>query len=350
MTRPVRIVVTFDQYDASWERDHASEFTNLAVDVESGAPLTTDEFIAVGKGADALLINAREPITDALLDKLPGLKVIGRHSVGLDNIDLGAATRHGVVITHYPQYCTHEVADHAIGMIYALNRRIVRFDRDLRDAVWVDNRFRMDHMLGEGRIKALRNQTLGIIGFGRIGQQVARRMQPSVREVMAADPFVDPKVAAQAGVRLVDQDTLLAEADIITLHCPLTAQTRGMIDHAAFAKMKSGVLLVNTARGPIVGMSALDAALATGQVGGAALDVFNPEPLPIDSPLFTRRNLIMTPHAAYYSEESVKIRRHQTLAFVLDVLSGVEPEVVANPDVLPALNLRPRTQANFDPN
>jgi D-3-phosphoglycerate dehydrogenase len=347
MTRPVRIVATFDQYDASWERDHVSEFTDLAVTVESGAPLTTEEFISIGTGADALLIDAREPITDPLLDKLPDLKVIGRHSVGLDNIDLGAASRHGVVVTHFPQYCTSEVADHAIAMIYALNRRIVRFDRDLRESVWVNKGFRMDHMLNGGRIKALRNQTLGLIGFGRIGQQVARRMQPSVKAIIAADPYIDPQVAARAGVQLVDRNELLGNADIISLHCPLTPETRGMIDSAALSKMKPGVLLVNTARGPIINMRALDTALASGHLAGAALDVFDPEPLPLDSPLFGHRNLIMTPHAAYYSEESVIIRRREPLQAVLDVLSGVEPVVVANPDVLTSINLRPRP--NSDP-
>lgn len=346
MTRPVRIVATFDQYDTTWERDHVSEFTDLEVTIESGVPLTTEEFIAIGAGADALMIDAREPITDPLLDRLPGLKVIGRHSVGLDNIDLAAASRHGVVITHFPQYCTSEVADHAIGMVYALNRRIVRFDRDVRESTWVNNGFFMDRMLNGGRIKALRNQTLGLIGFGRIGQQVARRMQSSVGAVIAADPYVDPRIAADAGVRLVDRDTLLANSDIISLHCPLTPETRGMIDAPALARMKPGVLLVNTARGPIINLQALDGALASGHVAGAALDVFDPEPLPLDSPLFAHRNLIMTPHAAYYSEESVAIRRKETLRAVLDVLAGREPIVVANPDVLPSINLRPRSTAD----
>lgn len=342
MTRPLRIVATFDQYDIDWEQEHASDFTSLPVEITRGVPLTTDEFVSVATGADALLIDAREPITDSLLARLPGLTAIGRHSVGLDGIDLDAATRHGVLVTHYPMYCTSEVADHAIGMIYALNRRIVRFDRDLREAIWVDRGFYMDEMLDGGRIRALRNQTLGLIGFGRIGQQVARRMQASVREVIAADPYVDPALAQQAGVRLVDQATLLAEADVISIHCPLTPDTQGMIDRDRLAAMKTGVLLVNTARGPIVDMAALDDALVSGHVAGAALDVFDPEPLPLDSPLFTRRNLIMTPHAAYYSEESVDIRRRETLIAVLDVLGGLEPKVVANPKVLETLSLRPR--------
>jgi D-3-phosphoglycerate dehydrogenase len=339
MTRRYRIVATFDQYDVSWEQEHLRELTDLDVEITQGVPTSTAEFIDVAAGADAILIDAREPITDALLDQLPDLRAIGRHSVGLDGIDLDAATRHGVVVTHYPMYCTSEVADHAIAMIYALNRRIVRFDRDLRDGLWVQKGYFMDQLLGEGRIRALRNQTLGLIGCGRIGWSVASRMEGSVGEVIATDPYIDPAVAGESGARLVGRAELLATADIISIHCPLTPETRGMINAAAFAQMKPGVLIVNTARGPIVDMADLDAALASGQVAGAALDVFDPEPLPLDAPLFSRPNLIMTPHAAYYSEESVEIRRRETLIAVLEVLAGREPEVVANPDVLDSLGL-----------
>jgi D-3-phosphoglycerate dehydrogenase len=140
-------------------------------------------------------------------------------------------------------------------------------------------------------------------------------------------------------VRLVDQATLFAEADIITIHCPLTPETRGMINAEAIARMKPGVLLVNTARGPIVNLADLNDALESGHVAGAALDVFDPEPYPLDQALAAQPNLIMTPHAAYYSEESVEIRRRETLIAVLEVLAGREPEVVANPDVLDSLGL-----------
>ena len=341
MSQPLRIVATFDQYGIDWERDHLPELTSLPMEIASGYPLTTAEFIDVGKDADALMIDAREPITHALLDQLPRLVVIGRHSVGLDGIDLDAATDHRVLVTHYPQYCTAEVADHAIAMIYALNRRIVRFDRDLREAVWINSGFLMDRMLGEGRIRSLSRQTLGIIGLGRIGQQVARQMTASVARIVAADPYLDPNVASRLGVEMIDQNDLLAQADIVTIHTPLTPETSGMINAAALARMKPGALLVNTARGPIIDMSALNTALESNHLGGAALDVFAPEPLPLDSPLFGRRNLIMTPHAAYYSEESVMIRREETLKAVIAVLEGREPAVVANPAVLDQLSLSP---------
>jgi D-3-phosphoglycerate dehydrogenase / 2-oxoglutarate reductase len=343
MTRRYRIVATFDQYDVSWEQEHAAALTDLDVEISQGVPLTTEEFVQVANGADAIMIDAREPITDALLDQLPNLKAIGRHSVGLDGIDLDAATRHNVVVTHYPMYCTAEVADHAIAMIYALNRRIARFDRDLRDGLWVRERYFMDKLLSGGRIRALRNQTLGLIGFGRIGNEVARRMRASVCEVIATDPYVDPETAADRGVRLADQATFFAEADIISIHCPLTPETRGMINRAAIERMKPGVLLINTARGPIVNLADLNDALESGHVAGAALDVFDPEPYPLESVLAAQPNLIMTPHAAYYSEESVEIRRRETLVSVLDVLAGREPVVVANPAVLPNLALEPRS-------
>ncbi len=273
------------------------------------------------------------------------MRVIGRNSVGLDNIDLDAATRHDVVVTHYPQYCTNEVADHAIAFIYALNRRIVELDRDLRNGAWVEHEYHMDRIL-RGPIPAMRTQTLGIIGLGRIGQQVARRMRASVAEIVVFDPYVDASVVTNLDARLVSFDELLASADIITLHSPLTPETHHLMDAAALGKMKSSAILVNTARGPIVDLVALDAALSSGALAGAALDVFSPEPLPLESTLFTHPTLIMSPHSAYYSEQSVETVRRETLLGVIDTLRGFRPKVVANPAVLERVELAARTDSN----
>lgn len=342
MTTAVRIVSTSDRYDLTWERELISTFPDIDVELIASAPADESELIRLATDADALLISSREGVSGALLDALPAVRVIGRNSVGLDNIDLEACTRHSVVVTHFPHYCTHEVADHAIAFIYGLNRRIVELDRDLREGAWVEHEYHMDRIL-RGPIPPMREQTLGIVGLGRIGQQVARRMRASVDRILAVDPYVDTSVATSLDVTLVSLDELLAGSDIVTLHCPLTPETAGLIDSAALAQMKTGAVLVNTARGPIVDLAALDAALGNGVIAGAALDVFTPEPLAMDSTLFRHPSLIMSPHSAYYSERSVETVRRETLLGVLDVLRGFRPKVVANPAVLDfvALGNRP---------
>jgi D-3-phosphoglycerate dehydrogenase / 2-oxoglutarate reductase len=341
MTTSARIVSTSDRYDLTWEREFATAFDDIDLDLVASAPSNESDLIRLAADADALLISSREAISSALLDALPAVRVIGRNSVGLDNIDLEACTKHGVVVTHFPHYCTHEVADHAIAFIYALNRRIVELDRDLREGAWVRHEYHMDRIL-RGPVPPMREQTLGIIGLGRIGQQVARRMRASVSRIIAFDPYVDTSVATSLDVTLVSLADLLSGADIVTLHCPLTPETTGLIDGSALTHMKPGAVLVNTARGPIVDLEALDTALTEGRIAGAALDVFSPEPLPVESMLFSHPTLIMSPHSAYYSERSVETVRRETLLGVIDVLRGYRPKVVANPAVLDYVALKHR--------
>lgn len=345
MTRTARIVSTSDRYDLAWETTFISQFTDIAIDLLPSAPENESELIRLAQGANALLVSSREAISSDLLAALPTVRVIGRNSVGLDNIDLDAATENDVVVTHYPQYCTNEVADHAIAFIYALNRRIVELDRDLRDGAWVEHEYHINRIL-RGPIPAMRTQTLGIVGLGRIGQQVARRMLASVANIVACDPFVDASVATSLDARLVTFDEMLETSDIITLHSPLTPETHHLIDADALARMKSSSILVNTSRGPIVDLVALDAALTAGALAGAALDVFSPEPLPLESTLFAHPTLIMSPHAAYYSEQSVETVRRETLLGVVDALRGIRPKVVANPAVLDRVSLAPRTDSS----
>jgi phosphoglycerate dehydrogenase-like enzyme len=179
--------------------------------------------------------------------------------------------------------------------------------------------------------------TLGIIGFGRIGSAVAERMRPFGLRLLVSDPYVAEEVITAAGAEPVAFAELLAESDIVTLHCPLTPETRALIDAEALARMKPSSLLVNTARGPIVDLDALTAVLAAGRLAGAALDVVYPEPTPIDAPLYQLPNVIVTPHAAYYSERSYEINRRETFVEVLTALSGRIPRFVANPGVLSQL-------------
>ena len=260
--------------------------------------------------------------------------------MGLDDIDLDAATDNGIVVTHYPMYCTDEVADHALALILALNRRIVQFDRDLHAGVWVEHRHHMNR-LARGPIPPLRELTAGIVGIGRIGSAVAKRLKPFGLRILANDPFLDDDEIRGRGAEPVSLERLLTESDVVTLHCPLTPETHHMIDATALSWMKPTSILVNTARGRLVDLDAASRALSHALLDGAALDVVNPEPLPLDSPLYSLPNVILTPHAAYYSERSVEVIRTETLMAAVDVLLGRRPKVVANPAVLTRVNLAP---------
>ncbi|MCC6315830.1 MAG: C-terminal binding protein, partial [Thermomicrobiales bacterium] len=310
MAQRFTVVVTSDRYGnetegLEMERETLLEVTDLDIDLQGRPSTSEDELILAGADADALCVSTREAVTRRVLEHLPRTKVISRYGVGLDNVDLDAAAEQGIVVTHYPGYCTAEVADHALAMILALNRRIVELDRSLRSGDWVTHGPATRKIL-RGPVPPLRELTLGIVGFGRIGQAVAERALPFGLTLLAADPYQDSAVVEAHGVEPVALNELLERADIVTLHCPLTPETRGIIDAAALARMKPSAVLVNTARGPLIDLPALAAALQEGRLAGAALDVVDPEPLPADAPFYRMENVILTPHSAYYSERSVE--------------------------------------------
>jgi D-3-phosphoglycerate dehydrogenase len=193
--------------------------------------------------------------------------------------------------------------------------------------------------LSRGSIPPLREMTIGIIGIGRIGTEVAKRLAAFGCRVIAHDPFVADEDVRTRGAEPVSLNELLASSDIVTLHCPLTSGTHHLINAEALAQMRPGAMLVNTARGRVVDLDALAAAVKSGALGGAALDVVHPEPLPLESPLYGLQDVILTPHAAYYSERSVEVIRRETLMAAVDVLLGRRPKVVANPAVLERVEL-----------
>jgi D-3-phosphoglycerate dehydrogenase len=337
------VVVTSDRYGnetqgLETERAILAEIDDLEIDLQGRPSTSEDELIQSGADADALCVSTREAVTRRVLENLPRTKVIARYGVGLDNVDLDAAADNNIVVTHYPGYCTAEVADHAMAFILALNRRIVEQDRSLREGAWVQHGPATRTIL-RGPIPPLRELTLGIVGFGRIGQSVAERARPFGLSLLVADPYQEPAVIEARDAEPVALDELLARADIVTIHCPLTPQTRGLIDAAALGRMKPSAVLVNTARGPIVDLPALAAALEAGQLAGAALDVVDPEPLPAESPFYRMPNVILSPHSAYYSERSVELVRRETLLEAIQVLRGKRPRTVANPAVLEKVHL-----------
>lgn len=245
-----------------------------------------------------------------MLRALPTCRVVGRYGVGLDTIDLAAAAALDIRVVNVPDYCTDEVADHALGLILALTRGIVPLDRGVQRGTW-------DFRLA-GRVRRPTSQRLGVIGLGRIGSAIGHRARALSFEVVGTDP----RGSGPSGVPVVDLDTLLATSDVVTIHAPLDASTYHLIDGRAFGLMKSTAILVNTSRGGLVDQDALVEALRSGSIAGAGLDVLEREPIPADHPLIGLPNVVLTPHAAFYSEESLAEMKRKVSERVLAVLRG----------------------------
>jgi D-3-phosphoglycerate dehydrogenase len=248
-----------------------------------------------------------EPVDAKLMDRMPSLRVIATATVGFDHIDVDAADERGVAVVSVPDYCTQEVADHAIALLYALMRGVVTLDNDVRRGAW--------NPKTAGPLRTLAELRVGIVGLGRIGNAVATRLLALGAEVWAHD--IVP--VARDGVRFVDFDELVAECDAITLHVPLTRETRKLIGRVQIAAMKRDAYLVNTARGAVVDVDAVLEALRAGRLGGAALDVLPQEPPPL-APLAPR--LVLTPHAAWYSEAAEERSYRLAVARVRELLGA----------------------------
>ncbi|HWP34020.1 MAG TPA: phosphoglycerate dehydrogenase [Thermodesulfobacteriota bacterium] len=265
----------------------------LEVDVRTKLP--PEEFARILGEYDGLVVRSATKVTRAALERAGRLKVIGRAGIGLDNIDLEAATARGIVVMNTPTGNAITTAEHTIAMMLALARDIPQATASCKAGKWEKNRF-----LGV----EVFNKTLGVIGLGNIGQVVADRALGLKMKVIAYDPFLPPERARALGVELVDLDTLLAQADVITVHTPLTEETRGLLDAAALARTKRGVMIINCARGGIVDEAALAEAIRSGHVRGAALDVFEQEPPPPDHPLLKLPQVICTPHLGASTSEA----------------------------------------------
>jgi D-3-phosphoglycerate dehydrogenase len=260
---------------------------------------------------------------------LRATRLLLRPYVGYDDIDVDAATEHGVLVANVPDAITEDVANQALALILAANRRVVELDRYVRDGGWARHRRRTPEGMIMRRPSA---QTLGLIGFGAIGQATARRARPFGYRLVAHDPFIPAAVAEEHEVALLPLDDLLRESDVVSVHVSLNAQTRGLLDAAKLALLKPDAWLVNTSRGPVIDEAALVAALRAGRLGGAALDVFEREPLAPDSPLPAMGNVVLSPHVAGYSEEGVRLLRSRAMEIARQVALGGLPQrhVVVN--------------------
>ena len=275
-----------------------------------------EDILAVARDADAILVTYAK-LPAELLAQLTRCKAIGRFGLGVDNIDVPAAAARGIVVTYVPDYCMQEVSDHAMALLLALARKVPFSNRLVQAGRW--------EMPAVAPLRRIEGQVLGLIGFGNIPRALAPKAKAFGLKVVAHDPYAAKDVFAAADVESVSSDDLLARSDFISVHAPLLPATRGLVNAAAFAKMKKGALIVNTARGPLIDEPALIAALDSGHLGGAALDVVTTEPLAKDSPLIGRDNVILTPHTAFYSVEALEELQTKCATDVARVLSGEKP-------------------------
>ena len=284
-------------------------------------PPGSDEaaLMEVAPGADAFITRGSIKVTRQIMEASPRLRAVGVHGVGCDHVDLPAAREIGKVVLNTPSALTETVAEMTLALMLALTRRVVSADKAVRAGEWT-RKYR--DLIGS----ELLDKTVGIIGLGRIGAAVARRLKSFKMELLYYDVANRSEVESELGIRSVDLDTLFSSSDIITLHTPLIPQTRNLVSKRAFNLMKDGVYLVNTARGKIIDQSALIDALKMGKVAGAALDVFEEEPLNPSNPLASRDNVILTPHLAASSREAMRRMAVQVAEGVMAVLRGGIPE------------------------
>jgi D-3-phosphoglycerate dehydrogenase len=264
------------------------------IEVDVRSKMTPDELMAVIKDYDALVIRSATKVTQELIDLADRLAIIGRAGIGLDNVDIPAATKRGIVVMNTPGGNAVTTGEHAIAMMLSLVRYIPQATASMKAGKWEKSKFTGHEFL---------NKTIGIIGIGRVGSIVADRAQGLKMKVVAYDPFITPEAAEKAGLTLVTLDELYAQADVITIHTPMTKETRGLVNTAAFAKMKKGVYIVNCARGGLVSEKDLYEALKSGKVAGAALDVFEEEPTK-NAALIGLDNVICTPHLGASTDEA----------------------------------------------
>jgi D-3-phosphoglycerate dehydrogenase len=275
--------------------------------------VNADDIVAVAKDADAVLVTYAK-LTRDVLTQFTRCKAIGRFGLGVDNIDLPTAKEKGIAVNYVPDYCIREVSDHAMALLLSLIRKVPLSNKLVQSGRW--------EMPAVVPIRRIEGTVLGLIGFGHIPRLVAPRAQAFGIKVIAHDPYAKPEVFKAANVESVDLDALFKTSDYVSVHAPLLPATRGMMNADAFSKMKKGAYIVNTARGPLIDEPALVAALDSGQIGGAGLDVVATEPLAKDSPLLGRDNVIISPHTAFYSIEALNELQTKCATDVARVLSG----------------------------
>jgi D-3-phosphoglycerate dehydrogenase / 2-oxoglutarate reductase len=268
------------------------------------------------------VLNCYAPMPAEVIERLDDCVIIARYGIGVDTIDLPVATARGILVTNVPDYCIDEVSDHALALILALARGVAPLDRAVREGRW--------ELSASKPLHRIRGRTLGLVGFGRIARRLGEKAMALGFDVIASDPFVSDEAMVEAGVGPSELETLLERCDVVSVHAPLTDATFHMIGAEQFARMKDGAILVNTSRGPLIDTEALRDALATDRLGGVGLDVLEHEPPDPDDPLRRRPDVVITPHAAFSSVESVAELQRKAAEQVLIALAGDTPPYALN--------------------
>lgn len=283
--------------------------------------VTEQDLIRACKDADAIL-NQYIPLTRNVLAELKDCKIIVRYGIGVDNVDVTAASEFGIMVVNVPDYGIQEVADHTLSLLLASVRKIPQIHAQVRQGIWENAPLRP--------IMGLRDKQVGLLGFGNIAKEVAKRLQGFHMQVSAYDPYVDEKIFEQHGVKKLDWEALLAQSDMVCVHLPLNEQTKYFIRKETLALMKPTAFLVNTSRGAIVHSEDLAVALQTGVIAGAALDVLEVEPIPSSHPLLRLSNCLLTSHTAWYSEDSMLRLQQYAALEIRRMFEGESPRHVVN--------------------
>ena len=286
---------------------------------------SADELIPHVRDAHALIVQWAS-ISRPVIESLQQCRVISRYGIGVDMIDLEAASERGIPVCNVPDFCIDEVSTHTLAFVLALNRHLFAHHTHVTSGKWGG--------APGGAPARLSRQTMGVLGLGKIGGEVARKAKALGLRVLAYDPYLKPEQAEALAVELVGLDDLLRSADYLSIHCPLTKETRHLIGPAQLALMKPSAYLINMARGPVVDQVALYAALTNGLIAGAAADVLEQEPPLPDDPLLTLPNMLFTPHTSSWSAESIVQLRRDVARNVVQVLRGDPPRAVVNPQAL----------------
>ncbi|MFO7695653.1 MAG: C-terminal binding protein [Anaerolineae bacterium] len=313
------------------ERALVEEMESLACDhIEVRKPgrcATPEAVLEAVRDADVALCGG-EPYTRMVFAGAPKLKMVIRYGVGVDTIDLDAATEYGVVVGYLPDFCIPEVANHALALLLDAAKKVRRLDAAMRKDGWMAARNLLTPM------GAIHDETVGLIAFGHISREMAKRCQVLGMKVLAFDPFVTAEAGAEAGVEMVSLQELAERSDYVSCHLPLGPKTRGMIDASFFQHMKPSAYFINTSRGAVVQEADLIAALQEGRVAGAGLDVFESEPLAPGHPFLSMHNVTLTPHSASYADSTMAMQRWRIGKDARAVCEGGLPDFVANPAVL----------------
>lgn len=298
--------------------------SQIGAELQMAASPTPEAIMAVARDADALMVTYAK-VSAEMIHQMRRCRIISRFGIGVDNVNIPAATMAGMVITRVPDYCIDEVSEHTMALLLALVRKIPFANSQVHEGRW--------DMSAVVPIRRLRGMILGLLGFGRIPQLVAPKAKAFGMRVISCDPLVSPEIMNQAGVERVEFSELVRLSDYISIHAPLVPETNRLFNDDVFPKMKPTAYLINTARGAIVDEPALARALDAGRLAGAALDVMPQEP-PSACPLFGRPNVILTPHMSFYSVESLVDLQRKAAQEVVRVLTGNMPLNALNPEVL----------------